>query len=114
MQQALPCLLLFGVRGETRQEGQRNRDYSKLSEKVTATRKMESWRVRSGIKKETKYKVRITPVRVQQAIFHLSRKYNYFYDTVDDATLYYDSQTRRTKEQYYIDKYHLKFVQADE
>lgn len=97
-----------------RREGQRKRNYKKLSEKITSIRKVEAWRVRSGLKKETKYKVRITPKRVQQAMYHLSKKYNYFYDTVDNQTLYYDSQTKRTNEQYYIDKYGIRFVQADE
>ena len=97
-----------------RQEGARKRDRFKLREKMISIRKMEAWRVRSGIKKQTKFKVRITPKKIQRAMYHLSRKYNYFYDTVDDATLYFDSQTNRTKEQYYIDKYGIKFAQADE
>mgnify|MGYP006928588624 FL=1 len=99
---------------ERRQDGQRRRDYSKLSKKVSNTRTMEAWRVRSGLKKETKYKVRITPKRVQCAMYHLSRKYDYFYETVDDTTLYYDSRTKRANEQYYVDKYGIKFEQADE
>lgn len=75
---------------------------------------MEAWRVRSGQKQETKYKVRIAPKKVQQAMFYLARKYNYFYDTVDDMTMYYDVQTKRTDEQHYVDKYGIKFCQADE
>lgn len=98
-----------------RKEGLKNRNLHKLSEKVKTTRKMESWRVRSGLRQETKYKVRITPKKVQYAMYHLFKKYNYFYDTVDSHTLYYDSQTKRSSnEQYYIDKYGLKFEQADE
>ena len=98
-----------------RQEGLKKRDLSKLGEKIKTIRRIESWRVRSGMRKETKYKVCITPKKVQQAMFHLARKHNYFYDTVDDAIMYYDSQTRRTKrEQYFVNKYGIRFEQADE
>ncbi len=97
-----------------RQEGRASYDYSKLSLKVSKTRKMEAWRARSGLKRKTKYKVRITPKRIQQAMYHLYRKYGYFYDTVDNTTLYYDSETkRRPNEQYFADKYGIRFESAD-
>ena len=86
-----------------------------MSKKITHTRKMESWRVRSGLEQNTKYKVRITPKRIQNAMYHLMKKYGYFYETVDKTELYYDLQTRRVKnENYYTEKYGISFILADE
>ena len=100
---------------QRRSSGRKSYDYSKLSEKITHTRKMESWRVRSGLEQNTKYKVRITPKRIQNAMYHLMQKYGYFYETVDKTELYYDSQTRRVKnENYYTEKYGISFILADE
>ena len=46
---------------------------------------------------------------------HLRQKYCYFYETVDKTVLFYDSQTRRVKnENYYTEKYGISFIQADE
>lgn len=100
---------------QRRSSGRKSYDYSKLSKKITHTRKMESWRVRSGLEQNTKYKVRITPKRIQNAMYHLRQKYGYFYETVDKTELYYDSQTRRVKnENYYTEKYGISFILADE
>lgn len=100
---------------QRRSSGRKSYDYSKLSKKITHTRKMESWRVRSGLEQNTKYKVRITPKRIQNAMYHLRQKYGYFYETVDKTVLYYDSQTIRVKnENYYTEKYGISFIQADE
>jgi hypothetical protein len=41
---------------QRRSSGRKSYDYSKLSKKITHTRKMESWRVRSGLEQNTKYK----------------------------------------------------------
>lgn len=100
---------------QRRSYGRKSYDYSKLSEKITHTRKMESWRVRSGLEQNTKYKVRITPKRIQNAMYHLRKKYGYFYETVDKTVLYYDSLTRRVEnENYYTEKYGISFILADE
>ncbi len=75
---------------------------------------MESFRVMSGLKKKTKYKVRVTPKKVQQKMYYLYRKYGYFYDTVDNTTLYYDFETQRiSNEQYYTNKYGISFKPAE-
>lgn len=58
---------------------------------------------------------KLTPKRIQNAMYHLRQKYGYFYETVDKTVLYYDSQTRRVKnENYYTEKYGISFIQADE
>ena len=86
-----------------------------MSEKIAHTRKMESWRVRSGLGQNTKYKVRITPKRIQNAMYHLRKKYGYFYETVDKTELYYYSQTRRVKNEYFYSYiFVFSFIQADE
>lgn len=92
----------------------RQLNYKAISKKRSRTRKMDEWRVMSGLPQQTKFKIKVIPKRVYQAMWSLSDKYNYFFET-DSATLYYDSQTRRRpNEQYYIDKYGIKFEQADE
>ena len=78
-------------------------------------RRSESYRVSVGLKQKTRYHVRTVPRRTIKAMCRLRSVYNYFYDTVDDMALYYDTETRRhKKEQYFADKYHIQFVQADE
>lgn len=87
----------------------------KRSESIKRTWKRESYRVAVGLPQKTKYHIRTVPIKTVKAMANLRLVYNYFYDKVDDMTLYYDSQTKRNpREQYFIDKYHLKFVQADE
>jgi len=92
----------------------RNIDYTVVQKKRSRTRRIEEWRVKSGLPQQTKFKIKIIPKRVYQAMWHLKSKYDYFFDT-DSTTLYYDSQTnRRPNEQYYINKYGIKFERADE
>lgn len=40
---------------QRRSSGRKSYDYSKLSKKITHTRKMESWRVRSGLEQNIKF-----------------------------------------------------------
>lgn len=48
-------------------------------------------------------------------MYHLRKKYGYFYETVDKTVLYYDSLTRRVEnENYYTEKYGISFILADE
>ena len=76
---------------------------------------MDSWRVRSGLGHNTKYKVRITPKRIQNAMYHLRQKYGYLYETVDTTVSSHASQTRRVQSQnYYTEKDGISFIQADE
>lgn len=87
----------------------------KRSKSQKKLRKSETFRVISGIPQRTKFHIRVVPIKTSRAMQLLRREYNYFYDTLDEMTLYYDSETRRNpREQYFIDKYHLKFEQADE
>ena len=77
--------------------------------------KSESYRASVGLKQRTKRHMRIVPRRTIKVMCRLRSVYNYFYDTVDDMTLFYDSETRRHKnEKYFADKYHLEFKQADD
>lgn len=87
----------------------------KRSETQKRIRRAESYRVAIGMKQKTKYHVRTVPIKTEHAMALLRRDYNYFYDTVDDMTMYYDSETKRNpREQYFIDKYHLRFEQGGE
>lgn len=92
----------------------RHLDYEAIHKKRSRTRRMEEWRVMSGLPQQTKFKVKVIPNRVYKAMWHLKDKYNYFFEA-DSATLFYDSQTkRRPNEQYYVSKYGIRFEQADE
>lgn len=92
----------------------RKLDYKEIHKKRSRTRRLEEWRVMSGMPQQTKFKVKVLPRKVYAAMWNLSNKYNYFFER-DKAVLYYDSQTdRRINEQYYIDKYGIKFEQGSE
>jgi AraC-like DNA-binding protein len=63
--------------------------------------------------------VRRVSQRVISTRANLTRNYNYFYDREygDYYAIFYDKETRRLspkREQYYADKYGLKFLPADE
>lgn len=92
----------------------RQMDYKAVHRKRSRSRKVDEWRVMSGLPQRTKFKIKLIPDKVYKTMWHLQKKYNYFFEP-GRATLYYDSQTdRRPNEQYYIDKYGIKFEQADE
>ena len=92
----------------------RHLDFKAIHEKRSRTRRMEELRVMSGLPQRTKFKIRMIPVKVYNVMWTLRKKYNYFFKT-DSATLYYDSQTNRNpNEQYYIDRYGIKFEQVDD
>ena len=92
----------------------RQMDYNAIHAKRSRSRRIDEWRVMSGLPQRTKFKVRTIPRKVYAAMWNLQHKYNYFFEP-GTSTLYYDSQTdRRPNEQYYIDKYGIKFEQADE
>ena len=87
---------------------------AKATDTMRRTRRMEKWRLMSGLQKKTKLRFRSVPLRVYQALYHLKHKYNYF--SLDEAyVLFYDTQTRRCNdEQYYSIRYGIKFVEANE
>lgn len=69
----------------------------------------------SGMKPTTKMRVAILPNRVYSAMYRLRRVYNYFLVDGEPYTLYYDKDTKRCKrEDYYFNKYRIKFVKAEE
>ena len=77
--------------------------------------------VKSGEKPLTNRYYRMYPEKTQRALNHLCCKYNYFmYPNKKDRVepiAFYDIDTKRLtpkQEQYYIDKYSIKFIQADE
>lgn len=78
-------------------------------------RRIEEFRVKSGMPQKTKFRISVMPKRVYKAIWHLTRKRNYFTDEEVGGkyTIYYDNETHRTScEHYYTDKYGLTFRQA--
>lgn len=83
------------------------------------TLRMEQFRIASGELQKTKRRFRQANNKTICARSYLVRKYNYFYDKGfgEILTIFYDSETRRLpqeQEQYYSEKYHIKFLQADE
>lgn len=87
--------------------------------KLKRTIRMDQFRILSGEKQMTRRKFKQANNKELCAKQYLIRKYNYFYDKSigEILTLFSDSQTKRLspdREQYYSDKYHLTFKQADE
>lgn len=83
---------------------------SKSQKKLWA---LEKTRVIYGMKQKTKHHVSLVPRRVTQAMYNLRVRRKYFYSDFNSLTLYYDSQTDRSiDEQYYENRYGLKFVEA--
>lgn len=77
--------------------------------------------IKSGEKPLTNRYYRMYPAKTQISLNHLCCKYNYFmYPNIRDRKepiAFYDSSTRRLsakREQYYIDKYGIRFEQASE
>ena len=83
---------------------------SKSQKKLWA---LERTRVIYGLKQKTKHHIALVPRKVKQTIYRLCSERKYFYSDSNSLTLYYDSQTDRSiDEQYYINRYGLKFVEA--
>jgi len=77
--------------------------------------KMERLRVMQGLPQKTKVRISFLPRALSLIVSKYVHKYNYFRFEDEPYTLYYDSETRRTKtESYLTGKYGLKFQQADE
>ena len=74
---------------------------------------LERTRLIYGMKQKTKPHVSLVPRRITQVMYNLRVRRKYFYTDSNSLTLYYDSQTDRSiDEQYYINRYGLKFVEA--
>ena len=83
---------------------------SKSQKKLWA---LERTRVIYGLKQKTKHTIALVPRKIKQTIYRLCAERKYFYIDSDSLTLYYDSQTDRSiDEQYYENRYGLKFVEA--
>lgn len=87
--------------------------------KLKRTIRMDQFRILSGKKQMTKRKFKQANNKELCTKHYLIRKYNYFCDKSikETLTLFFDSQTKRLppdREQYYSDKYHLIFKQADD
>lgn len=74
---------------------------------------LERTRLIYGMKQKTKHHISLVPRRIIQVMYNLRVRRKYFYTDSNSLTLYYDSQTDRSiDEQYYINRYGLKFVEA--
>lgn len=88
-------------------------DRAKLGKSQKKLWGLERTRVIYGMKQKTKHHVSLVPRRVTQAMYNLRVRRKYFYSDFNSLTLYYDSQTDRSiDEQYYENRYGLKFVEA--
>lgn len=88
-------------------------DRAKLSKSQKKLWGLERTRVIYGMKQKTKHHVSLVPRRVTQAMYNLRVRRKYFYSDFNSLTLYYDSQTDRSiDEQYYENRYGLKFIEA--
>lgn len=92
---------------------------AKRLNKLRRTIRTEQFRIINGEKPKTKRRFKTVSRRSICTRNYLRRMYNYFYDKDyrELLTLFYDGDTKRLpeeRERYYSEKYHIKFVQADE
>lgn len=100
--------------------------------KAAATRReiiaKERFRMLHGLPRQTKLILSDVPKKIRYALWNLVVKYRYFRDNRHPYTVFYDSETRRLPEtplrvkgyndmyceQYYAERYGIKFMNADE
>lgn len=74
-------------------------------------RRMETFRVMSGMPQKTNIRIRVMPVRIQKAIWRLCRRFGYIKTVRNSVTLAYDNKTRRTRnETLYTERYGIQFI----
>jgi hypothetical protein len=78
--------------------------------------KNDKFRILSGEKPKYRMYYRTISRKMAKIRSYLVTTYKYFYDRkFGETVLFYDSETRRNEnEQYFINKYHFEFKQADE
>lgn len=70
----------------------------------------EELRVKYGLQRQTRLRLRTMPTKHRKARNQLLARYGYLYDEETPFCLYYDAETRRAKrEKYYIEKYGFEF-----
>lgn len=87
-------------------------DFKELGHKRSVRYKMEYYRKWEGKPQKTKLRLAETSYRVYKAKWNLVTRYGYI-ETTDACTLMYDRNTHRMNEQYYSDKYGLKFIEDE-
>lgn len=88
-------------------------DRSKMAASWKHTRRMDEWRALGGMKQKTKFKIKVMPNKIYRVMWYLQKKYNYFFEN-DNSVVYFDSVTTRAKnEKYFIEKYGIRFEEAD-
>lgn len=87
--------------------------WARSGRKIAKLWRMERLRALSGMKQESRYKVSVLPAKIRRVIYNLAKRYGYLY--ADDSTmLWYDGQTSRNpREQYYANRYGIRFVPAE-
>lgn len=74
-------------------------------------RRMETFRVISGMPQKTNIRIRVIPARTQKAIWRLCRRLGYLKTARNSVTLAYDNETRRTRnETLYTERYGIQFI----
>ncbi len=88
--------------------------YAVGKEKRRRKRKMDLFRVMSGMPQKTNYRIRILPVRTQKAIWFLCKR-GYIKTARNSVKMLYDNGTKRTpNEQLYTKKYGIQFESRQE
>lgn len=89
--------------------------HAKRAAKFKRKRKAEIVRVMSGMKRETRMKLRLAPKKMWLAMNRLIRRYRYFRVESEPYTLYYDSMTTRHKmERRFTERYGISFLPYEE
>jgi hypothetical protein len=95
-----------------RREARANIDYKAAGRRHSVCYKMEYYRKWEGKPQKTKLRLAETSYKVYKAKWHLITRHGYI-ETTDAYTLMYDKGTHRMNEQFYIDKYGLKFIEDE-
>lgn len=85
-------------------------DFRELGRKTSIRYKMEYYRKWEGKPQKTKLRLAETSYKVYKAKWNLIKRHGYI-ETTDAYTLMYDKDTRRMNENYYTEKYGLKFIE---
>ena len=91
-----------------------NMDIQKRVRTWKRRRRMDEIRFMSGLKQNTRFRMKIYPRRVYTAMYYLCCKYGYVFSDYDDfALIRPHGRVRQKTEEYFAAKYKIKFKDKD-
>lgn len=103
------------------EENRRNIDQARRTKRWKATRRLDEMRMWNGEPQRTHFRMKAVTRRAYAAMWNLTNKYGYYFCEGEPYTLLYDEETRRRpvgggrgSEEFYKEKYKLKFERCEE